>query len=100
MLLLWRRSPVDVWLLLNFGRQFNEAPYCFSTRWEIGLAPAPIVYRSQKLLRYPHLKRAILRAFRWAAPAPFAADHFCAFCIDTSTSTVQADGKQRTRHRP
>jgi hypothetical protein len=81
-------SAIGVWLLLDFGRQLNKSSDCFSTRWEVGLASAPIVYRPQKLLRYPHLKRAILRAFRWAPTGPAAASHFCTFCIDTSTSKV------------
>jgi hypothetical protein len=87
-LLLRLSLPIGVWLLLDFGRQFNKPPDCFSTRWEVGLAAAPVVYRPQKLLRYPHLKRAILRVFRWAPTGPVAAAHFCAFCIDTSTSKV------------
>jgi hypothetical protein len=86
--LLWPSSAIGVWLLLDFGRQFNKSSDCFSTRREVGLAPAPIVYHSQKLFRYPHLKRAILRAFRWAATGPVGADHFCTVCIDTSTSKV------------
>jgi hypothetical protein len=69
-------SAIAVWLLLDFGRQFNKAPDCFSTGWEVGLAAAPVVYGPQKLLRYPHLKEAILRAFRWAATRPVVADHF------------------------
>src|SRR5215831_16235059 len=89
MLLLWPSSAIGVrLLLLDFCRQFNKSPDCFSTRWEVGLAATPVVYRPQKLLRYPHLKRAILRAFRWAATRPIAADHFCQFCIDTNTSKV------------
>src|SRR5262249_47832235 len=88
MLLLWPSSAIGIWLLLDFGRQFNKSPDCFSTRWEVGLAATPVVYRPQKLLRYPHLKRAILRAFRWAATRPIGADHFCKFCIDTNTSKV------------
>src|SRR5215471_6268106 len=80
MLLLWPSSAIGIWLLLDFGRQFNKSPDCFSTRREVGLAATPVVYRPQKLLRYPHLKRAILRAFRWAATRPIAADHFCKVC--------------------
>src|SRR6266446_2956316 len=76
MLLLWPNSAVGVWLLLDFGRQFNKSPDCFSTRREVGLAPAPVVYHSQKLLGYPHLKWAILGASRWAATRAMAADHF------------------------
>jgi len=56
MLLLWPNSAIGIWLLLDFGRQFNKSPDCFSTRWEVGLAATPVVYRPQKLLRYPHLK--------------------------------------------
>src|SRR6516165_3990601 len=88
MLLLRSSSAIGVWLLLNFGRQFNKSPDCFSTRREVRLAAAPVVYRPQKLLRYAHLKRAILRAFRWAPTGPVATSHFCTFCIDTSTSKV------------
>jgi hypothetical protein len=75
-------------LLLDFGRQFNKSPDCFSTRRKVSLGPAPVVYHPQKLLRYPHLKRAILRAFRWAATGPVAAAHFYDFCIDINTSKV------------
>jgi hypothetical protein len=88
--LLWPSSAIGVWLLLDFGRQFNKSPDCFSTRWEVGLAAAPVVYRPQKLLRYPHLKQAILRAFRWAATGPVAASHFYNFCLDINTSKVYA----------
>ena len=85
-MLLWPTSAIGVWLLLDFNRQFNKSSDCFSTRWEVGLAAAPVVYRPQKLLRYPHLKRAILRALRWAATRPNAAAHFCTFCIDKNAS--------------
>src|SRR5262249_9355897 len=81
-------SAIDVRLLLDFGRQFNKPPDCFSTRWEVGLVPPPVVYRPQKLLGYAHLKRAILRAFRRAPTGSVAAGHFRTFCIDTSTSKV------------
>jgi hypothetical protein len=81
-------SAVAIWLLLDFARQFNKAPDCFSTRREVGLAAAPVVYRPQKLLRYPHLKQAILRAFCWTAKGPLAAGHFCNFCLDINTSKV------------
>src|SRR5262245_57677165 len=77
----WPTSAIGVWLLPDFNRQFNKSSDCFSTRWEIGLAAAPVVYRPQKLLRYPHLKRAILRAFRWAATRPNAAAHFVLFVL-------------------
>jgi hypothetical protein len=50
-MLLWPTSAIGVWLLLDFNRQFNKASDCFSTRWEVGLAAAPVVYRPQKLLR-------------------------------------------------
>ena len=83
---LWPTSAIGVWLLLDFSRQFNKSSDCFSTRWEVGLAAAPVVYHLQKLLRYPHLKRAILRALRWAATRPNAAAHFCTFCIDNNAS--------------
>src|SRR6478736_1124380 len=83
---LWPISAIGVWLLLDFNRQFNKSSDCFSTRWEVGLAAAPVVYRPQKLLRYPHLKRAILRALRWAATRPDAVAHFCTFCIDKNAS--------------
>ena len=83
---LWPTSAIGVWLLLDFNRQFNKSSDCFSTRWEVGLAAAPVVYHPQKLLRYPHLKRAILRALRWAATRPNAAAHFCTFCIDKNAS--------------
>jgi hypothetical protein len=76
-MLLWPTSAIGVWLFLDFDRQFNKSPDCFSTRWKIGLAATPVVYHPQKLLRYPHLKQAILRAFRWAATGPIAACHFC-----------------------
>jgi hypothetical protein len=76
MLLLWPSSAMGVWLLLDFGRQFNKSPDCFSTRWEVGLAAAPVVYRPQKLLGYPHLKWAILGASWWAATRAMVADHF------------------------
>jgi hypothetical protein len=76
MLLLWPSSAMGVWLLLDFGRQFNKSPDCFSTRWEVGLAAAPVAYRPQKLLRYPHLKWAILGASWWAATRAMVADHF------------------------
>jgi len=49
-------SAIGVWLLFDFGRQFNKSPDCFSTRGEVGLSSAPVVYHAQKLLRYPHLK--------------------------------------------
>jgi hypothetical protein len=49
-------SAIGVWLLFEFGRQFNKPPDRFSTRWEVALGPAPVVYRAQKLLGYPHLK--------------------------------------------
>jgi hypothetical protein len=75
-LLLWPRSAIGVRLLLDFGRQFNKSPDCFSTRWEVGLAAAPVVYHPQKLLRYPHLKWAILGASPWAATRAMVADHF------------------------
>jgi hypothetical protein len=88
MLLLWSSLAIGVWLLLDFGRQFNKSPDCFSTRREVGLAAAPVVYRPQKLLRYPHLKQAILRAFRWAATGPFTAGHFYNFYIDINASKV------------
>ena len=83
---LWPTSAIGVSLLLDFSRQFNKSSDCFSTRWEVGLAAAPVVYHLQKLLRYPHLKRAILRALRWAATRPNAAAHFCTFCIDNNAS--------------
>jgi len=85
---LWPISAIGVWLLLDFNRQFNKSSDRFSTRWEIGLAAAPVVYRPQKLLRYPHLKQAILRAFRWAATGPVATGHFDNFCLDIKTSKV------------
>ena len=88
--LVWPSSAIGGWLLLDFGRQFNKSPDCFSTRWEVGLATAPVVYRPQKRLRYPHLKQAILRAFRWAATGPFAARHFYNLCVDTNTSKMYA----------
>jgi hypothetical protein len=88
MLLLWASSAIGVRLLLDFGRQFNKAPDCFSTRREVGLVAAPVVYCPQKLLRYPHLKQAILRAFRWAATGPVATGHFDNFCLDIKTSKV------------
>jgi hypothetical protein len=78
-MLLWPSSAIGFWLLLDFRRQLNKSPDCFSTRWEVGLAPAPVVYRPQKMLRYPHLKRAILRAFRWAATGPISAGHLLRF---------------------
>jgi len=78
-LLLWPSSAIGVWLFLNFGRQFNKSPDCFRARWEVGLAAAPVVYDPQKLLRYPHLKGAILRTFRWAATGPVTAGHFYKF---------------------
>jgi len=56
-------SAIGVWLPLDFRREFNKSPNRFGTRREIGLAAAPVVYRPQKLLRYPHLEQAILRAF-------------------------------------
>jgi hypothetical protein len=79
-------SAIGVRLLFNFNRQFNKSSDCFSTRGEVGLAAPPVVYRPQKLLGYPHLKRAILRALRWAATRPNAAAHFCRFCIDKNAS--------------
>jgi hypothetical protein len=88
MRLLCPGSATDVWLLLDFGRQFNKSPDCFSTRWEVGLPPAPIVYHPQKLLRYPHLKQAILRVFRWAATGSLAGGHFYNFHIDKNVSKV------------
>jgi hypothetical protein len=84
----WRSSAVGVWLLPDFGRQFNKSPDCFSTRGEVGLAPAPVVYGPQKLLRYPHLKQAILMVFRWTASGPLAAGHFSNFYIDINASKV------------
>jgi hypothetical protein len=50
MLLHWASSAIGVWLLLDFGRQFNKSSDCFSTRWEVALAATPVIYRSQKLL--------------------------------------------------
>jgi hypothetical protein len=79
MVLHWPSSAIGVWLLLDFSRQFNKSPDCFSTRWEVALAAAPIIYRSQKLLRYAHLEQAILRAFRWAATGPISAGHLLRF---------------------
>jgi hypothetical protein len=76
MLLLWPSSVIGVWLLLDFGRQFNKSPDCFSTRWKIGLAAAPVVYCPQKVLRHPHLKWAILGASRRAATRAMVSDHF------------------------
>jgi hypothetical protein len=49
-------SAIGIWLLFDFGRQFNKPPDRFSTRWEVALGPAPVVYHAQKLLGYPHLK--------------------------------------------
>jgi hypothetical protein len=86
----WPSSAIGVWLLLDFSRQFNKSPDCFSTRWEVALAAAPVIYRSQKLLRYPHLEQAILRAFRWAATGPIAACHFYHLCIDKNASKAYA----------
>src|SRR5262245_58902793 len=91
MVLHWPSSAIGVWLLLDFSRQFNKSPDCFSTRWEVALAAAPVIYRSQKLLRYPHLEQAILRAFRWAATGPIAACHFYHLCIDKNA-------QKRTHH--
>ena len=54
--LLWSGSAVGIWLLLGFSRPLNESPDRFSTRWEVSLAAAPVVYHPQELLRYPHLK--------------------------------------------
>jgi hypothetical protein len=88
MLLLRPNSAIDVRLFLDFGRQCNKAPDCLSTRREVSLAPAPVVYHPQKLLRRPHLKQAILRAVRWAAAGPFATDHFCYFCLDINIAKV------------
>jgi hypothetical protein len=76
MLLLWSSSAIGVWFLLDFGRQFNKSPDCFSTRREVGLTAAPVVYRPQKMLGHSHLKRAILGASRWAATRASGADHF------------------------
>jgi hypothetical protein len=84
-MLLWPSSASSVWLLLDFAPQFNESSDCFSTRGEVALAAAPVVYDPQKLLRYPHLKQAILGTLRWAATGPVD-DHFCNFCIDINTS--------------
>jgi hypothetical protein len=95
MLLLWFSSVVGVWVLLDFGRGFNESPDCLSTRWEVGLAAAPVVYYPQKLLRYPHLKQAILRVFRWAATGPFATSHFYHFYVDINPSTVLSNDAGR-----
>jgi hypothetical protein len=67
-------SAIGVWLLFDFGRQFNKPPDGFSSRWKVGLRAAPVVYRPQKLLRYPHLQQAILRVFRWAATGALIAD--------------------------
>jgi len=50
MLLRWPGSAIGVWLLLDFRRQFNKSPDCFSAGWEVGLAATPIIYRPQKLL--------------------------------------------------
>src|SRR5215813_9078908 len=86
MLLLRSSSAIGVWLLLNFGRQFNKSPDCFGTRWEVGLAAAPVVYRPQKVLRHPHLKWAILGASRWAATRAMAADHFLFLVLTINTS--------------
>src|SRR5262249_32987751 len=90
--LLWLISAVAIWLLLDFARQFNKSPDCFSTRWEVGLAAAPLVYRPQKVLRHPHLKWAILGAFRWAATRAMAADHllFLVLTINTSAGMYRA----------
>jgi hypothetical protein len=84
-MLLWPSSASSVWLLLDFAPQFNESSDCFSTRGEVALAAAPVVYDPQKLLRYPHLKQAILGTLRWAATGPVD-DHFCNFCIDINSS--------------
>src|SRR5260370_38897538 len=72
-------SAIGVWLHLDFGRHFNESPDCFGTRWQVGLAATPVVYGPQKLLRYPHLKWAILGASRWAATRAMAAYNFFYF---------------------
>jgi hypothetical protein len=69
-------SAIGIWLLFDSGRQFNKSPDCFSTRWEVGLTAAPVVYHPQKLLRYPHLKWAILGTSRWAATRATIANHF------------------------
>src|SRR5262249_19049029 len=104
MVLHWPSSAIGVWLLLDFSRQFNKSPDCFSTRCEDDLAAAPDIYRSQKPLRFPHLEHAIFMAFRWAATGPISACHFYHLCIDKNASKAYAPcrlmGKQRTRHHP
>jgi hypothetical protein len=55
-------SALGIWLLFDFGREFNKSPDCLGARWEVGLAAAPVVYHSQKLLRCPHLKQNDLEA--------------------------------------
>src|SRR5262245_19055551 len=80
-------SAVALRLFLDFGRQFNKSPDCFSTRWEVGLAAAPIVYRPQKVLRHPHLKWAILGASRWVATRAMVANHFLFLVLTINTST-------------
>ena len=42
-------QAVGVGLLLDFGRQFNKSPDCFSTGGEVELGAPPVVYRPQKL---------------------------------------------------
>src|SRR5215831_13558686 len=101
MLLLWPSSAIGVRLFLNFGRQFNKAPDRFSTRWEVGLVAAPVVYRPQKLFGYPHLKQPILRAFRWTASRPLAASHFYHFCLDINTSKIyEGAGRWQAANSP
>ena len=58
------RSAVGILLFFYFGRHFNHSPDCFSTRRDVDLLAAPVVYHPQKGLRDTHLKRPILNASR------------------------------------
>src|SRR6266550_3633577 len=68
-------------LVFGFGPEFHQSSDRFGARWEIALAPAPVVDHPQKTLGYPHLKWAILDASRWAATMATIADHYRILCI-------------------
>jgi hypothetical protein len=81
-------STIRVWFSLCFRCQFNEPPNRFCAGREVDLGAPPVVYHPQELLRYSHLKHAILRPFCGAARGPLALCHFMGFVLTKRICSV------------
>lgn len=68
-------TPKFCALLILLRAKFDQPPYCFRSRRQIVLSAAPVVYNPQELLGNPHLKQAIVGAFRWATKGGAAISH-------------------------